>query len=72
VTATVTYRNLDDTAACSPVEVGCLAVVTVNSVFQPITPIIGNIVGSITLSSTSKEPVEFICPVSAAVCVPGT
>ncbi len=71
-TATVTYRNITDTAACSPVQVGCLAVVTTSYTFTLITPIISNIVGSsIVLSSTSKEPVEFICPQTAAVCVPG-
>ena len=72
VTATVDYRNIDDTAACgSPIQVGCLAVVTVTTQFQPITPVISSIVGAITLTSTSKQPVEFVCPISAAVCTPG-
>lgn len=71
-TATVTYRTIDDTAACSPVQVGCLAVVTTTYTFRLITPIISNIVGNnIVLSSTSKQPVEFLCPKAAAVCVPG-
>jgi len=72
VTATVTYRNLADTAACgSPIQVGCLAVVTVSTQYRAITPIIGNIVGPITIASTSKQPIEFVCPVSASVCTPG-
>jgi Flp pilus assembly protein TadG len=71
-TATVDYRDLADTAACgTPVQVGCLAVVTVTTQFHPITPIIGNIVGTITMSATSKQPIEFVCPVSASVCTPG-
>jgi hypothetical protein len=52
-------------------QVGCLAVVTVTAQYQPITPIIGSIVGSIALSSTSKQAVESVCPISAATCVPG-
>jgi Flp pilus assembly protein TadG len=75
VTATVIYRDITDTTTCGGnglPQVGCLAEVTVNSTFQPITPVIGNIVGSVTLSATSKQPVEFVCPIAAAVCVPGT
>jgi Flp pilus assembly protein TadG len=71
VTATVQYKDLTDTNPCSPVQVGCLAEVTVTTQFRPITPIIGNIVGTIAMSSVSKEPVEFVCPVSAATCTPG-
>lgn len=78
-TATVTYRNVSDSGACTsggtadggPAQVGCLAVVTVTYSFVPITPIISSIVPSIALSSTSKQPVEFICPISAAKCLPG-
>jgi len=71
VTAAVSYRNLTDTAACSPVQVGCLAVMTTTYQFRPITPVISSLVGVIDLASTSKEPVEFVCPVSATACVPG-
>ncbi len=72
VTATLTYRDITDTTACSPVHVGCLAVVKTTYTFSPVTPIISGLVGSgIPLSSTSKEPVEFVCPLSALKCVPG-
>ena len=71
VTATVAYRNLDDTAACGAPQVGCIAVVTVSAPFRPLTPVISSIVGTITLSSTSKQPIEFVCPVSASLCTPG-
>ena len=70
--AAVTYRDITDTSNCSPVAVGCLAVVTTTYTFRPITPIISNIVGNaIVLSSMSKEPVEFVCPASGPTCIPG-
>ena len=70
--ASVTYRDITDSTGCSPVQVGCLAVVTTTFAFKPITPIISNIVGnSIVLSSTSKEPVEALCPLKVAPCTPG-
>ena len=50
------------TLTCTPVNVGCIANVTVDYVFNPITPIIGNIVGTIGMSSTSKVPVERVFP----------
>lgn len=70
---TVTYRTADDTASCNPLDQGCLAEVTVKYTFTPITPVIGNIIGPITMSSTSKQPIEFVCPdptSGQAVCVP--
>ncbi len=72
VTVSVTYMDPTDTTTCSPVAVGCLAEVTTTYQFQAITPIISSLLGSIAMSSTSKEPVEFVCPISAAACVPGT
>lgn len=57
----VEYRTPDLSADCPaslPEWTGCVAVVTVNWQFQAITPIIGNFIGPITLSSTTKLPVE--------------
>lgn len=72
VAVTVAYRDPTDSTSCSPVQVGCLAVVTASSTFRPLTPIISSIVSAIPLSSTSTEPVEFVCPVDTALpCVPG-
>jgi len=81
-TVTVTYKDITDRTVCTvtggnpdggPALVGCLAVVTTTYTFHPITPIISNVVGnSIVLASTSKEPVEFVCPILALKCVPGT
>jgi Flp pilus assembly protein TadG len=49
---------------CSPVTSGCVAVVVLKSVYQPITPIIRNILfpSGVTLTATSSEVVEFTCP----------
>ena len=72
VSASVSYRNPTDTAACSPVQVGCLAVVTITYAYRPITPVISSIVSAIPLSSTSTEPVEFVCPINTSLqCIPG-
>jgi Flp pilus assembly protein TadG len=48
---------------CSPtLHVGCIAKVTVQYAFRPATPIIGNIVGDVALSSTAEIPVERVFP----------
>jgi len=44
------------------VQVGCLASVAVQTTWRPITPLIGNIVGPITLRGTSEMPVERVFP----------
>lgn len=77
VTAAVTYQETDSNGvttgtACAPIHVGCVAVVTTTYTFSPVTPIISGLVGAgIPLSSTSQEPVEFVCPVAAVKCDPG-
>ena len=82
VTVTVNYykaitnvTGVADTTACTvggPAQVGCRAVVTTTYAFHPVTPVISSLVGTINLSSTATEPVEFVCPILAAKCVPGT
>ncbi len=54
----VSFEQPDRNGPCSPVEYGCLAVVTITYRYQPLTPIIGNIIGAINLSSTTAMPVE--------------
>lgn len=49
-------------AACSPVVSDCVAVVTVRTSWNAITPIIGTIIGPLALSARSELPVEFVCP----------
>lgn len=53
---------------CSPptgspkLQVGCLANVTVQYTFRAATPIVGNLVGAIAMSSTAEVPIERIFP----------
>jgi Flp pilus assembly protein TadG len=54
----VVYRLPDLTATCPRVGVGCVAEVRVQYLFKAVTPVIGNIIGPITLSSTTQIPVE--------------
>jgi len=68
-------------AACplpstTSIAVGCLAVVSFEATYQPITPLISNIIfkNGITFTSKSVLPVEYSCPpdlsdgVAAAAC----
>jgi Flp pilus assembly protein TadG len=64
----VTYRDVTDTGDCqSPptdppvVTIGCIAVVEVTGKFQPLTPVIGQIIGAVDVTSTTKMPVERPC-----------
>ncbi len=53
------FLTPDLSANCSaPVSLGCVVEVTVHYQFVPATPIISNLLGSLDLSSTSREPVE--------------
>lgn len=62
------YQTADGTAdlsrPCSPVAVGCLAVVSFEATYNPITPIIGNILfgSGVTFSAKSVLSVEYHCP----------
>jgi Flp pilus assembly protein TadG len=46
----------------SPLHVGCIASVTVRYTWTPFTPMIGNIIGPITTTSTSQIPIERVFP----------
>lgn len=62
----VSYVKSDDpTQDCDdnpPTKLDCLVVVTVSYSWQAITPIIGNIIGPVTVTSVSKMPIERIFP----------
>lgn len=66
----------DTSRPCNLVAVGCLAVVTFEATYFPITPIISNILfkSGVTFKATSQLSVEFSCPidplnaVEAAAC----
>ena len=61
---------------CALIAVGCLAVVSFEATYQPITPLIGNIVfkNGVTFTATSTLSGEYSCPanrndaVAAAAC----
>jgi len=46
--------------------IGCLAVVRTHLSYTPMTPVIALIISSINLSSTSIEPIEYVCPEGVA------
>ena len=51
----------DMVTTCSPVRIGCVAVVSVKYTFRPNTPVIGNIISSIPVSYTTKQTIEATC-----------
>lgn len=44
------------------VAVGCIAVVEAEASWQPITPLLGAVVGNISMTGRSELPIEFVCP----------
>lgn len=42
--------------------VGCIATVTVHSSYVPITPVAGQLIGAISMSATSSQPIERLFP----------
>ena len=60
---TIDYLKADLSAPCaSPKQLGCVAHVKVNFAWRAITPIIGSIVGPITVTAESRMPIERIYP----------
>jgi Flp pilus assembly protein TadG len=57
----VTYRNPTDDGPCTNASIGCLAVVTATHQFNALTPVIGQWIGPVTVSSTAKMPIERVC-----------
>lgn len=53
---TVDLANL--TSSCVTLKIGCETEVTVSYAFRPLTPIVGNIIGPLTMSSTTRFPIE--------------
>lgn len=66
----VTYRKMTPNAdfrtnpVCTTLDLDCVAVVTYQTTFRPITPLIGNIVfaSGVTLTAVAVQPVEYVCP----------
>lgn len=58
----VSYLMPDLSGPCPTRSLGCIAEVTVHYEFRPITPIIGNVIGSIDLNASTQLPIEFTKP----------
>jgi Flp pilus assembly protein TadG len=63
----------DTSSTCTPVAVGCFAVVSFQATYHPLTPIIGSFLftNGVTFTATSVLSVEFSCPnstMTAAQC----
>ena len=59
----MTYLTDDLSGTCpSPYELGCVAKVAVSYDWQAITPLIGNILGPITVTTDTTLPIERIFP----------
>lgn len=58
---TITYRNFDDSASCSPPDVGCLAVVKVTYNYTAVMPVVGQLLRTVAVSGTTKFPIEATC-----------
>jgi Flp pilus assembly protein TadG len=59
---TVDTSALLDSCATDPPKIGCVVTVTVEYHWTPITPIIGTVVGPISLSATTSMPIENVSP----------
>lgn len=59
----IRYLESDLSATCpEPKDLGCVAEVTVTYKWRAITPIIGNIVGPVDVTTESRMPIERIYP----------
>ena len=55
---TISFEAYDLSGPCTTLAIGCIADVTVPYNFSAVTPIISSIVGTFTMSSTTRFPVE--------------
>jgi Flp pilus assembly protein TadG len=56
-------------ANCAPIAVGCVVIVTYQTTYTPITPIVGRILfgSGVTMTAKSIEAIEYVCPVAPAL-----
>ncbi|HEX5014454.1 MAG TPA: TadE family protein [Candidatus Limnocylindrales bacterium] len=57
----LTYLNPTDTGPCVTLKIGCIVQVDVSGHFEALTPFIGQLIGPIDLTSTTKMPIENVC-----------
>jgi Flp pilus assembly protein TadG len=68
-TETTTQKNCSsntDNCPQSTRVIGCLAIVNTHVSYAPFTPIVALLFNTINLSSTSVEPIEYVCPTGVA------
>jgi Flp pilus assembly protein TadG len=58
----VQYRSADLSDECDPLQLGCVAQITASFSWRPITPIIGSIIGPMTVTTETRMPVERLYP----------
>jgi Flp pilus assembly protein TadG len=51
-----------DNCTSSVRSIGCLAIVRTHFSYAPMTPVVALLMSTISLSSTSIEPIEYVCP----------
>jgi Flp pilus assembly protein TadG len=55
----VSFLSSDLLTPCAvPAQIGCVVMITVHYQYTAATPIIGNLVGTIDMASTTREPIE--------------
>ncbi len=59
---TPVYLDEHGGVCATPIAVNCLASVTVVYNFTPVTPVIGQIIGTLQITSATEMPVERSCP----------
>ena len=66
--------SCEDSSDPADVRLGCIAAVTIEYTFEPATPVIGQLIGGLTLEGESRFAVEAICQedgVTVLQCPPG-
>ena len=54
-------RSRDGSAACPTAAIGCTAIVAAKWEYRAITPIIGDLIGPMSVSSATRQLVESVC-----------
>jgi Flp pilus assembly protein TadG len=64
----IQFKTADLTGDCTLLSVGCIAVVTTKWTFTPITPLLGQFIGNVALTSTTEIPIESVCNTAYPAC----
>ena len=60
------FSSTTDNCPQSTRVIGCLAIVRTTFTYTPMTPVISVLFSTISLSSTSIQPIEYVCPSGSA------